>query len=99
MKKKKKKDVRYFANPEYILREVVGEHMLVPTGSLSMTSNGIVSLTESGAILYREMEKGRTLSELTHILTERYEVDKKTAARDILEFLETMEKVSAVFIK
>ena len=81
---------RYIANTDYVLREVVGEYMLIPTGKLSMTRNGVVTISESAAYLLKKMNVGRTISQLCDLLLEEYEVDRETALLDVQEMIDSM---------
>ena len=45
----------------FILRKVAGENILVPVGNTALTFNGLVTLNESGAFLWKHMEKNRDL--------------------------------------
>lgn len=48
----------------FVLRKVAGENILVPVGNTALTFNGLVTLNESGAFLWKHMEKNRTREEL-----------------------------------
>lgn len=41
----------------FVLRKVAGENILVPVGNTALTFNGLVTLNESGAFLWKHMEK------------------------------------------
>ena len=43
--KENQAEVKYIANSDYVLREIAGEFMLIPTGNLSMTTNGVVTIS------------------------------------------------------
>ena len=83
-------EARYIANTDYVLREVVGEYMLIPTGKLSMTRNGVVTISESAAYLLKKMDVGRTISQLCDLLLEEYEVDRETALFGVQEMIDSM---------
>ena len=83
-------EVKYIANSDYVLREIAGEFMLIPTGKLSMTTNGVVTVTESAAYLWKKMDDGKTISQLCELLLEEYDVDKETALYDVEEVVNSM---------
>ena len=87
---------KYIANTDYVLREIVGEYMLIPTGKLSMTANGVVTISESAAYLWKKMDEGKSMSQLCDLLLEEYEVDRDTALSDISEMIDGMLKTKAV---
>ena len=41
----------------FVLRKVAGENILVPVGNTALTFNGLVTLNESGAFLWKHMGK------------------------------------------
>lgn len=88
--KENKADAKYIMNSDYVLREVVGEYMLIPTGKLSMTRNGVVTISESAAYLLKKMDVGKTISQLCDLLLEEYEVDRETALLDVQEMIDSM---------
>lgn len=41
----------------FVLRKVAGENILVPVGNTALTFNGLVTLNESGAFLWKQYGK------------------------------------------
>lgn len=81
------------AAKNYIMREIVGETVLVPVGEAARDNNDrLVIMTESGALLWRSLEEEKTREELVEILLNEYEVDPETASRDVDEFSEQMRE-------
>lgn len=74
-------------NKEYMLREIAGETVLVPTGSASQKLNGMIQLTESVAYIWKQVDTAADLEEIVARVQDEYEVDEDTARRDIYGFL------------
>lgn len=74
-----------------IARTVAGEHMLVPVGDTVFEYNGIFMLTDSGMLLWNKIREGAEGDELVKALTEEYDIDEATAARDAEEFIERLK--------
>lgn len=74
-------------NKEYMLREIAGETVLVPTGSASQKLNGMIRLTESAAYIWKQVDTAADLEEIVARVQDEYEVDEDTARRDIYGFL------------
>lgn len=74
-------------NKEYMLREIAGETVLVPTGSASQKLNGMIRLTESAAFIWKQVDTAADLEEIVARVRDEYEVDEGTARRDIYGFL------------
>lgn len=57
----KEGDVRMFkANPDFLLREVAGEAVLVPVGDAGIFENSVISLNETCSFLWKLFQEPRT---------------------------------------
>lgn len=90
-------EVMYITNSDYVLREVVGELLLIPVGKQMMYSNEVITVSEVAAYLWSNMRKGKTETQLCELLCKEYEVDVKTARTDIREMLESMCRKKLVY--
>ena len=72
---------------DYVLRQVADTWVVLPVGAATVDFNGMFTLNESGAILWRSLEKGGNLESLADALCAEYEVDRKTALKDSESFL------------
>lgn len=78
---------------KYILRDIAGEHILIPVGDTALTFNGLITLNEVGLFLWEKLQNDITKDDLLKEVLSEYDVDKQTALQDIEEFLESlMEK-------
>ena len=65
------------------LREMCGEHIIIGTGVENIDFSKVISLNESAASLWREVEgKEFTPETLAALLMEQYDVDEATALAD-----------------
>ncbi|WP_392886259.1 PqqD family protein [Eubacterium limosum] len=71
----------------YMLREAAGETVVVPFGEEALNFQGIISLNETGALLWKQLEQGCEKKDLVQALLDEYEVDAETAEKDVNEFL------------
>ncbi len=76
----------------YMLRTVAGCSVVVAIGTDTMDFGGMINLNESGAFLWKLLEKGATEDELLSALLSEYEVDEDTAKRDISLFINKMRE-------
>lgn len=70
--------------------------MVVPVGDNSLDFNGVINLNESGAFLWRAMEKDTTASEMVAALLSEYDVDEKTAEADVEAFIKKMREAKLI---
>lgn len=101
------REQRYLARPGFLVREIVGESMLVPidTSGVHLADeedlpefNGMIQLDEVGVFLWREMESPKTVSELVEAVKKEFQTDGLDIESDIREFLETGFKNQIIFI-
>lgn len=78
---------------EFVLRQVADEFLLIPVGSAALRISGMISLTESGYLLYQQLQGGCSRDQLIRVLLDTYEVEAAEAAADVDAFLEKMRKL------
>lgn len=78
-------------NKEFVIREIAGDYIIVPTGSTALQFNGLITVNEVGAFLWNLLKQETTEEELLQNLVNEYEVDEETAKKDIEEFLEHLK--------
>lgn len=72
----------------FLLREIAGSYVVVPIGQRVIDFNGLMSLNETGALLWSKLEKEvRTINELVTLLCEHYLVEEDRARADIEAFI------------
>jgi hypothetical protein len=70
-------------NKGFELREMCGEHIIIGTGVENIDFSKVISLNESAAWLWKEVEgKDFTPETLATLLAEQYEVDADVALAD-----------------
>lgn len=81
----------------FVLRKIGAQYMAVPFGTMTKEVKGMISLTESGFLLWKAMEKGTTTVEaLADALTAEYDVDHETAVRDVNSFVAYLIELGAI---
>lgn len=84
------------ASKDFILREIAGEFILVPTGEAATRFNGLITLNELGAFLLRQLETEQTIDTLTAAILAEYDVPEDTARTDCEEFLDQLRQIGAL---
>ena len=74
----------------YILRNVAGQHIVLPVGKAAVDFNGLIRLNDSGRLLFETLMDGADENELTKRLLQHYDIDEKTAKKDVATFLNTL---------
>ncbi|MDD3127448.1 MAG: PqqD family protein [Candidatus Izemoplasmatales bacterium] len=71
----------------YVLRTVAGEHIVVPIGNEAVNFNGILTLNNSGKLLWEALIAGSDIKGLTTKLMEIFVVEETVAYHDVLAFI------------
>ena len=76
----------------FMLREVAGSYAVVPVGDASVKFKGVISLNETGAFLWRHLEKGIEKEELLKKMLEEYDVKEEVASEHIDAFVKKLKE-------
>jgi hypothetical protein len=77
-------------NKGVIYRNIAGEHVLIPVGSIAMDQNGMFVMTELGGQIWQMLEGGATKEEIITALLKEYEVEESRLRADVEDFLQRM---------
>ena len=75
---------------EFILREIAGECILVPTGETTQEFNGLITLSDTARFIWENIERADSFEELVKMMLEEYEIDEETAKRDAYNFIDQL---------
>ena len=81
----------YTIKEGFMLRQIGENYIVVAVGKASKF-NGMISLNESGANLWKLVLEYHTLDELVEKMMEMYNIDDETARTDINNFLKVLEE-------
>lgn len=76
---------------EYVLKQLSGEYIVVPSGKEAISFQGVITLNKSGAVLFEQLQKGAKQEELVELLLDTYEVTRETALRDVDTFIKIVK--------
>ena len=80
----------------FVLRQVADNWVVLPVGQASVNFNGMLSLNESGALLWRALENGGDRDALADALLAEYEVEREEALADVEAFLTALTKAGCI---
>lgn len=78
--------------PGFVVREIAGETIAIPTGEAAKELSGLVGLNGCGKFLFELLESDQTVESLTNALLDNFDVDCITAEKDVEEFLDILRK-------
>lgn len=76
---------------DFVVRDIEGTYIVIPMGERILEFGGMIELNETGAFLWRLLEKECTYEELVEKLMEEYEVEKETAKESVKKYLVALE--------
>ena len=78
------------AKPGFVLRNVVDEFILMPTGDNIGNFNGTVLLNEVSAFVWQKLQNPMSREDLLRAILDEFEIDRATASADLDALLETL---------
>lgn len=81
---------------DFVLREVAGTYVVIPTEDATLSFDGMISLNSTGKMLWSILETETDVDALVEALIKAYVVSKEEALQDVLSFLETLRTVKCL---
>lgn len=75
---------------EFVLREIAGDYIIIPTGKTVLEFNGLITVNEVGVSLWKMLQEEVTMEDLVRGILDEYEVEESVAREDIQEFLDNL---------
>ena len=75
---------------EFVLREIAGDYIIIPTGKTVLEFNGLITVNEVGVSLWKMLQEEVTIEDLVQGILEEYDVEEEVAREDIQEFLDSL---------
>jgi hypothetical protein len=80
----------------FVLRQVADTWVVMPLGQQSLDFDGMLTLNDTGALLWQTLEKGGDREAMADALTAEYEVTRDAALRDVDIFLVKLQETGCV---
>ncbi len=78
---------KFYADENYLLREIAGESVLIPIGEDTVNTNRMFSLNSSCTYLWNAFQSPRTIADVAEEALEQYDVAKDELINDIIAFV------------
>lgn len=75
---------------DFVLREIAGDYIVIPTGQTVLEFNGLITMNDVGVSLWKLLQEEVTMDDLVAGILEEYDVEEEVAREDIQEFLDTL---------
>lgn len=67
----------------YLLREVAGNYVVVPTGKAALDFSGVITLNETGAFIWKQLASDKSEQELVAALLDEYDTEEVITKMDV----------------
>lgn len=67
---------------KFIMRQIAGENMLIPTGETTQEFNGMITMSETAKFIWENVESCESLDELVQRILDEFDVDEELAHKD-----------------
>lgn len=78
---------------EFVLREIAGDILLVPTGKTALDLNGMLTMNSVGADIWKMLPEVESEDEIVSRLLEEYEAEPEQVKNDVAEFLDKFREL------
>lgn len=83
---------KYRANPDFLLREVAGEAVIIPVGEAGVFENSVISLNDTCSFLWKLFQEPRTEEEVIAEAKKEYSDPDGEMEQGIKNFIEEYVK-------
>ncbi|MDD5968487.1 MAG: PqqD family protein [Anaerostipes sp.] len=77
-------------NKEFVLREIVGDYIIIPVGETVLEFKGLITVNEIGVLIWKMLQNEITLDQIVQNILDEYDVEESVAREDVREFLDTL---------
>jgi hypothetical protein len=89
-------DTCFTKEKDLVTRDVAGEEIIVPIKGHVGDLEGVFTLNEVGAIIWRLIDGKTTISQLTQAVRDEYDVEASEAEKDVVDFLRSLEDAGLI---
>lgn len=87
MKEKYEESMLYYANPQYLLREIAGDFILVPVGQAAVDFNGLAAMNQTSVWLWHYLQSEKTAEDIIRAFADEYDLSPEQSEEDVNDFL------------
>jgi len=80
----------------FLLKEIDDTGIVVATGKASKKFNNVITLNQTGILLWKKLSEGCEKDELVKALTDIYDIDEFSADRDVEAFLQNAKDANVI---
>jgi len=89
-------DTCFDKEKDLVTRDVAGEEIIVPIKGHVGDLEGVFTLNEVGAMIWRLIDGRTTARELADVVRKEYDVEAAEAEKDVADFLHSLEDAGLI---
>lgn len=83
-------------NPNYAVKNMLGETILIPIGEAIEGFHGMISMNEVASFMFEHMEECENYDEMVKLVLDEFDIDEETAKKDVYGFLDTLKQTGFI---
>lgn len=87
---------KYRINSDFILREIAGEYLIIPTGSDNVFSNAVMALNGTAVFLWKAFQQPSTIQDVVVKGMQEYDVMEEMIRNSVERFVKESLKYRAL---
>ena len=76
----------------FVLREIAGDYVIIPTGKTVLDFNGMITVNEVGVSIWKMLQEETTFENIVQGILDEYDADEETVKADVQEFLDRIKE-------
>ena len=81
---------------DFVLRKVCGVNVVLPSGLKVKDFGGALNLNDTAALIFEQLQAGKTVEETAAALVAVYDVTLETALADVQDTIESLREAGVV---
>ena len=76
----------------YVMRKIADSDIVIPIGNNIADFNGLITLNESAAFLFKLLSEGSSIPDMVNALISKYNINRELAGDDVDSFVALLKK-------
>lgn len=81
---------------DFMIKKILDDYIVVPVGEEMVNFDAMITLNESGAFLWEQLQEEKTEEDLLKALCAEYDVSEEVAKSDISDFIGLLQQAKVL---
>ena len=77
----------------FVLREIAGDYVIIPTGKTVLDFNGMITVNEVGVSIWKMLQEETTFENIVKGILDEYDADEETVKADVQDFWTALKRL------